>query len=64
MRESALFLLGLLVAVSVDVVRPLVYADSLYADMYVCVCARASSDGEMYGAKTPVKGVATVSLGG
>lgn len=52
MRESALFLLGLLVAVSVDVLRLLVYADSRARGcarrVYVCECA--SSDGGMYGA--------------
>lgn len=48
MRESALFLLGLLVAVSVDVARLLVYAD---------LCARISFalDG-MYGADRPKRG--------
>lgn len=49
MRESALFLLGLLVAVSVDVARLLVYAD-------LCARASASSDDGMYGAKRPKRG--------
>jgi len=45
MRESALFLLGLLVAVSVDVARLLVYAD---------LCARISfASDRMYGADRP-----------
>jgi len=56
MRESALFLLGLLVAVSVDVARLLVYADS---------CARISfaSDG-MYGVDRPKRGGAMGFTGG
>lgn len=49
MRESALFLLGLLVAVSVDVARLLVYVD-------LCARASASSDDGMYGASRPKRG--------
>lgn len=45
MRESALFLLGLLVAVSVDVARLLVYVD-------LCASASASSRDGMYGVCT------------